>query len=414
MVTSFQLTDTFNKKENNNVSPFFTSMSVFEQLQPFVSLCQACGLFPYRIERNSTTGKFERFTFSVKHCSTWWFLTVLVLQITIVVMMGNLSRDFQEVLSTDKSIPITLFILNGVTSLTFLAQLVSSRWIAFNCRHLGNAVEAVQKVEVLFGEKFVAEHRSSIMTRFFIGFAVIIITSSGMIFAIGPVFALLLPVNTTAFSITALSISLASVTMMFDCSLLFVHICYYITAHYIQLVLLHCDKKDFEEIQGTIPKRRDNIEMAKRSALIFGHLCRASSDLDSIFSLPAFFVLGIKFVTVISTAFAYIYRFLVTNILLESAIWIYSFLFLTESIRLLVLLTAADMPVRLLRERVTAMSLSGFAKTMAEKITMMILLEQVDEERVHLSAAGLFKVGVHLIPALIGAVVTYMAILLQN
>lgn len=64
----------------------------------------------------------------------------------------------------------------------------------------------------------------------------------------------------------------------------------------------------------------------------------------------------------------------------------------------------------------------------------MTSLVQIDEERVRLSAAGLFKVGVHLIPAvsiiqthflalhnsalsvwkLAGAVVTYMVILLQS
>jgi hypothetical protein len=41
-------------------------------------------------------------------------------------------------------------------------------------RRLRVVVEAVQKVERLFGYKFLAQHKSSLMTRFIIGFILIL------------------------------------------------------------------------------------------------------------------------------------------------------------------------------------------------------------------------------------------------
>lgn len=85
--------------------------------------------------------------------------------------------------------------------------------------------------------------------------------------------------------------------------------------------------------------------MIRREALILDHLCRASSAINSILSIPVFLLLGIKLVTIVSSAFIYTYRFIYTITLLENGIWAYLFLFLIETIRVLVLLTAADMPV---------------------------------------------------------------------
>ncbi|KAK4018993.1 hypothetical protein OUZ56_001028 [Daphnia magna] len=257
-----------------------------------------------------------------------------------------------------------------------VAQLLPSRWIALHHRRLTNAVEAIQRVERLLGEEFITEHASSIPIRFVVGFAAVLMTSTGLLVVTMPMYAMLLPPAFGIFSTIVLFVASASINIT-----------------------------------------TDKIELMKINALTFDYLCRASSELNSVFSIPVFYILAIKFVTVVSTAFGYAYRFIHTNDILDNAFLIYPFLIVTESIRILILFTSTDMPVnqvRLLHERVSALSLSGFSKTMAEKITMMTLLTQIDEDRIHLSAAGLFKVGVHLIPALSGAVVTYMVILLQN
>ncbi|KAI9565951.1 hypothetical protein GHT06_009749 [Daphnia sinensis] len=377
-------------------------MSVFEQLRPFVRLCQVCGLIPYTMKRNSITGKFEQFTFSVRNVSTWWFLLVFISQISAVVVVRFLSSYLQGALSTEGNIPTTMIFLTGVTSSAFLAQLLSSRWIALNYRHLDNVVKAVQEIERLFGESFLLKHKSSIMIRFIAGFAIAMTMAIGALFVMGPMFSMLLPENTSVFAITALFMILVSVNVMFDSSLLFIHICYYIIAHYIQLISLCFKNEDNGECQQAVREGTNKIKLMRRNALIFDYLCRASSELNSIFSLPAFFLLGLKFVTVISCAFAYTYRFIHKSVILENSNHVHSFLFLMESVRFCCLLAAADMPVhqvRVLHGCISNMSLSGFSKTLTEKIAMMTLLVQIDEDRVHLSAVGLFKIGVHLIPA---------------
>jgi len=149
-------------------------MSVFEQLSPFVSLCQACGMIPYTIERNLATNKFAKFTFSVKNLTTWWFFLILILQILGIVILGCYSNDLGESLSTDQKMPVTVLILFGVTQISRLAELLLSRWIVLRFRPLRNAVKAVQEVERLFGEKFLAQHsKSSITARFIIGFILV-------------------------------------------------------------------------------------------------------------------------------------------------------------------------------------------------------------------------------------------------
>ncbi|XP_057369965.1 putative gustatory receptor 28b [Daphnia carinata] len=392
-------------------------MSVFEQLQPFVSLCQACGLIPYTIERNSTTGKFERFTFSLRSAFTCWFCLVFAYQICGVSMVGYLSDDLQNILVADRTIPTTLIVLTMITSFLFLVQLLPFRWITMHYVRLSNAVEAVRNVERLLGEEFITEHRSSIPIRFVVGFFAVLMTSIAAMVVAMPMYAVLLPPTLGIFPTTALFVALVSINITFNCFLLFIHMCYYITAYYIQLVLLRCKEQGNDELQVTAHERTDKIKMMKRNALTFDYVCRASSELNSVFAIPVFFILAIKFFTIVSTSFAFAYSFIHTNIILENTALVHSFFIVAESIRVLILLTSADMPVRqvrLLHERVTAMSLSGFSKTIAEKMTMMTFLVQIDEDRVHLSAAGLFKIGVHLIPALSGAIVTYMVILLQN
>lgn len=153
-------------------------MSVFEQIRPFVNLCQACGMIPYAIENNLMTNKFSRFTFSFKHRVTRWFLFILALQIAIVCFARYFSVSKQDDISTDQSLPITINILFAVNSMSSLVQLLFSRWIVLRYRRLQTAIEAVQEVERLFGEEFIAQHKSSLTTRIIIGFILILVTVS--------------------------------------------------------------------------------------------------------------------------------------------------------------------------------------------------------------------------------------------
>lgn len=151
-------------------------MSVFEKLGPFISLCQACGMIPYTIKGNSDTNKFEKFTFSFKHFNTWWFILILVLQLSLLGAAPLFYRELFDELSADRTMPITFTILTGTVSFSYLAQFLTCRWIMLRHRPLRTAVEAVQEVERLFGEKFIAQHQSSLVKRIVVGSTLVVTT----------------------------------------------------------------------------------------------------------------------------------------------------------------------------------------------------------------------------------------------
>jgi hypothetical protein len=153
-------------------------MSVFEHLRPLVSLCQACGMIPFTIEENKISKKFVRFTFSFKHRSTWWFMGIFLMQFVLVAMMVKLSVSILDGLINDKNVPMTVTILSGITMFSYTAQILLSRWIALNYRKLRKAVEALQEVERLFGEKFIEQHQCFLGYRFIIAVTLIVSTVS--------------------------------------------------------------------------------------------------------------------------------------------------------------------------------------------------------------------------------------------
>ena len=150
-------------------------MSVFEKLGPFVGLCQACGMIPYTIKSNLDPKTFERFTFSFKHFNTWWFFFILILQLLFLGTAPIFYKDLLYELSADRTVPITVTILTGTVSFSYLAQFVTCRRIILHFRQLRTAVQAVQQVERLFGDKFIAQHQSSLMTRSVCGLILIVI-----------------------------------------------------------------------------------------------------------------------------------------------------------------------------------------------------------------------------------------------
>lgn len=151
-------------------------MSVFEQLRPFVSFCQACGMIPFTTEQNSITNKFTKFNFSFRHLTTWWFFLVMIMEIVVMGMMGYFSIIPTFYLLKGRNLPITVIILLLVMPISYFAQLLLSRWIVLHYRQLRNAIEAIQEVEKLLGEKFISQHKSSVTTRFIIGFVLVVMS----------------------------------------------------------------------------------------------------------------------------------------------------------------------------------------------------------------------------------------------
>ncbi len=87
----------------------------------------------------------------------------------------------------------------------------------------------------------------------------------------------------------------------------------------------------------------ENTEELRQNVLIFHHLRQASAALNDIFSIPVLLILKLKFMMIVGAAFAYIYSFYHSNNILENARCYIGFTFLTECVRILVVLTAADL-----------------------------------------------------------------------
>ncbi|XP_057369963.1 putative gustatory receptor 28a [Daphnia carinata] len=391
-------------------------MSVFDQLRPFVSLCQACGMFPYTIEENLTTKKFAKFSFSFRHAITWWFLMVISLQVTVSVGIIYSSMEQIGNLTSDQNMPITATILFAVNWPFYILQMFTTRWIVFHYRRLRNVVNTVQEVERLFGEEFVVRHKSSITKIFIISFIFIVTIGIGVLVVMVPVYSSFSVADMNWMFVAAFLSIVALNSVMFDSTFLLIHLSYYIIGHYMRLVLWE-PIENSGEFNRTPSERTRRMQWLKQNVLIFDYLCRATSELNDIFAFPVFYIVTTKFIFVVSMAYAQIQIIIHPNVVLGNYWLMFPFQFVVDWARILVVLTAADIPakqVNLLHERVIVTSCSGFYQTLDENISVATILMQIDENRVRLSAFGLFNVGTHLIPALMGAAVTYLVILIQN
>ena len=157
-------------------------MSIFGELRPFFSLCQACGMIPYTMEYDSTTKQFKNFTFSWKSRATLWFIPMFILQILVPLAMSQLSKDIVADEIIDKQIPITVSILTGTTILFQMMELVLSRYIALrHYRRLKNIVTFGLKIERLLTLKRDLPSKCSLTKRFIIGFSLILVLVSEFI-----------------------------------------------------------------------------------------------------------------------------------------------------------------------------------------------------------------------------------------
>ena len=78
-----------------------SKMEGLEKLRPFISFCQLCGFFPYRMVVDPVTKRFKRFTFSIYHPVTFWYFFVNLLLISFLLArwpnIKTLSNPFAEI-----------------------------------------------------------------------------------------------------------------------------------------------------------------------------------------------------------------------------------------------------------------------------------------------------------------------------
>ena len=138
--------------------------------------------------------------------------------------------------------------------------------------------------------------------------------------------------------------------------------------------------------------------MMRTNIRIFNYLCRASQELNTIFSVPVFILLTAKFISVVTAAFAFSYNYFIrSSAILNSYSSFFCYLFFADWFKIMVLLAAADMPVnqvlhnnkcksnyfiiipfyvkvRLFHERITTKSSLGWSQTLAGKILVRFYL----------------------------------------
>jgi uncharacterized membrane protein (Fun14 family) len=100
----------------------------------------------------------------------------MAMETVVMGVVGYLSLTQSLDLLMVQNLPITVIILLLGISMSLVIQLLLSRWIVLHYRQLRNAIEAIQEVEKLLGYKFISQHKSSVTTRFIIGFVLVVIS----------------------------------------------------------------------------------------------------------------------------------------------------------------------------------------------------------------------------------------------
>ena len=84
-------------------------MEGLEKISPFVSFCQLCGFFPYRMEVDPVTKRFKRFTFSIYHPVTFWYFFVNLIQISYLLARWPELKNYLDVVAEISPIQVLAF-----------------------------------------------------------------------------------------------------------------------------------------------------------------------------------------------------------------------------------------------------------------------------------------------------------------
>lgn len=140
-------------------------MSAIEQMRPFFRFCQAVGFFPFRMEIDKRTRKFQELSFSWRYPITWWFSALTLIQLfTSYFTMSPVLKD-QEL----NKLPTTIHVSVSTSGVIYFLVVLSSRfWITLRFPTLRNALRRMQQVE-----QSIEEHpdcRCTIKRRMIVGF----------------------------------------------------------------------------------------------------------------------------------------------------------------------------------------------------------------------------------------------------
>ncbi len=151
---------------------FIHIMSALEQMRPFFRLCQCVGFFPFRIDIDQQTGKFQQFSFSWRNPVAWWYVALFLSQFFVFFML--LMTVLQETETNPHSgieLPLTISMSLGLSHIIYCLLIFSARlWVTFCFTTLRQAIQQMQIVEQLLGEHPHAHCcRCTVRIRIFIG-----------------------------------------------------------------------------------------------------------------------------------------------------------------------------------------------------------------------------------------------------
>ena len=121
-----------------------------ERLRWLVWYINFCGMAPFRMEVDRKSKKFDRLTFSFCHPVTWWFVVVLISQITLFALMVKHSTvSFYQMIANESTLTICTLILQSISlSIIF----VTPRMVPFYYKHLAKASAYIKKVDDIIGQ----------------------------------------------------------------------------------------------------------------------------------------------------------------------------------------------------------------------------------------------------------------------
>ena len=151
-------------------------MGLFEQLGPFFLFSQMVGLLPYRIRKNTLTGRFDTFTFNWFNKTTVYFILATSFQFFAPLTAYIMFQDEMYQQFNDNHLPVMFSILSRFASVVHYFVIILNRTITLRCYKLRSAVTYITNDVIRDLELFesIPGNRNTIKRRTFIGLFLIL------------------------------------------------------------------------------------------------------------------------------------------------------------------------------------------------------------------------------------------------
>lgn len=144
-----------------------SSSVLIAKLRPFILICQIYGLIPFSIEMDPLTGGFQRFTLSLKHFASWWYVFMVFVQFTCYVISVVL-RGKNMTTAEDLGVSPIILSLTSATQVMYWIQVSLSRIDVLKVKRWRRVITLILEVEEHLSE-VVRDSKDSIFLRTILG-----------------------------------------------------------------------------------------------------------------------------------------------------------------------------------------------------------------------------------------------------